>query len=59
MLRDAATWSPPAFRPLLVLNGFIFLRTILLMVALTLIMREAAGLGETAMAASHVLKRLM
>ena len=59
VLRDRDTWALSAFRPLLVLNGFIFLRTILLMVALTLIMREAAGLGETAMAASHVLNQYL
>jgi MATE family multidrug resistance protein len=58
-VRERGTWALPAFRPLLVLNGFIFLRTILLMVALTLIMREAAGLGETAMAASHVLNQYL
>jgi MATE family multidrug resistance protein len=59
VLRERSTWALPAFRPLLVLNGFIFLRTILLMIALTLIMREAAGLGETAMAASHVLNQYL
>ncbi|MEE4173429.1 MAG: MATE family efflux transporter [Xanthomonadales bacterium] len=59
VLRDRATWILSSFRPLLVLNGFIFLRTILLMIALTLIMREAAGLGETAMAASHVLNQYL
>lgn len=59
VLREPVTWALPAFRPLLVLNGFIFLRTILLMIALTLIMREAAGLGETAMAASHVLNQYL
>ncbi len=58
-LRQRDTWSPATYRPLLVLNGFIFLRTILLMVALTLIMREAAGLGETAMATSHVLNQYL
>lgn len=58
-LRQRDTWAPSTYRPLLVLNGFIFLRTILLMVALTLIMREAAGLGETAMATSHVLNQYL
>lgn len=56
---DSGTWVAAAFRPLLVLNGFIFLRTILLMVALTLIMREAAILGETAMATSHVVNQYL
>lgn len=59
VLRERVTWAPTTFRPLLVLNGYIFLRTILLMVALTLIMREAAGLGETAMAASHVVNQYL
>ncbi len=59
MLRESKTWRPAGFRPLLVLNGYIFLRTILLMVALTLVMREAAGLGETAMAASHVVNQYL
>ena len=58
-VRERATWSLENFRPLVVLNGFIFLRTILLMVALTLIMREAATLGETAMATSHVLNQYL
>lgn len=58
-LRDRLSWKPSTFRPLLVLNGFIFLRTILLMVALALIMREAAGLGETAMATSHVVNQYL
>jgi MATE family multidrug resistance protein len=58
-LLDRATWVVAAFRPLAVLNGFIFLRTVLLMVALTMIMRESAGLGETAMAASHVLNQYL
>ncbi len=57
--RERITWSAGGFQPLLVLNGYIFLRTILLMVALTLIMREAAGLGETAMAASHVVNQYL
>ena len=59
VLSEKTTWALSAYRPLLVLNGFIFLRTILLMIALTLIMREAAGLGETAMAASHVLNQYL
>jgi len=58
-VRERLTWTRRGFRPLLVLNGFIFLRTILLMVALTLIMREAAALGETAMAATHVVNQYL
>jgi len=40
-------------------NGFIFIRTIFLMTALALIMRVAAGLGEVEMAASHVMNQYM
>jgi MATE family multidrug resistance protein len=42
------------FGQLIFVNGFIFLRTILLMTALALIMRHAGGMGDVAMAASHV-----
>ena len=47
------------FRKLVLVNGFIFVRTIFLMTALALIMREAAGLGEVEMAASHVINQYM
>lgn len=59
VLTQKLTWTLSGFRPLLVLNGYIFLRTILLMVALALVMREAAGMGETAMAASHVINQYL
>lgn len=59
VLWERSTWALGSFRVLVVLNGYIFLRTILLMVALTLIMRESAALGETAMAASHVLNQYL
>lgn len=59
VLKQRTTWLLRGFQPLLVLNGYIFLRTILLMVALTLVMREAAGLGETAMATSHVVNQYL
>jgi MATE family multidrug resistance protein len=58
-LRAGRTWLLRGFRRLLLVNGFIFIRTIFLMTALALIMREAAGLGTVAMAASHVVTQYM
>jgi MATE family multidrug resistance protein len=57
--RDGATWVLSGFRKLVLVNGFIFIRTIFLMTALALIMRVAAGMGEAEMAASHVLNQYM
>ena len=47
------------FRRLVLINGFIFVRTIFLMTALALIMRESARFGETGMAASHVVNQYL
>ena len=58
-LRDGATWVLSSFRKLVLVNGFIFIRTIFLMTALALIMRVAAGLGTVEMAASHVINQYM
>ena len=58
-LRDRGTWVLSRFRKLVLVNGFIFIRTIFLMTALALIMRVAAGLGTVEMAASHVLNQYM
>ena len=58
-LRAAQTWLLRGFRQLVLINGFIFIRTIFLMTALALIMRVAAGLGTVEMAASHVLMQYM
>jgi len=58
-LRDGATWVLSGFRKLVLVNGFIFIRTIFLMTALALIMRVAARLGAVEMAASHVLNQYM
>ena len=57
--RDRSTWVLAGFRSLVVINGFIFVRTIFLMTALALIMRESAKLGEVGMAASHVVNQYM
>ncbi len=53
-LKDTQVWLFSAFKHLIALNGFIFVRTILLMLAFSLIMRVAGQLGEIEMAASHV-----
>ena len=58
-IRSGSTWVLSQFRKLVLVNGFIFVRTIFLMTALALIMREAAGLGEVEMAASHVINQYM
>jgi MATE family multidrug resistance protein len=58
-MRDGATWVLSGFRKLVLVNGFIFIRTIFLMTALALIMRVAAGLGTVEMAASHVITQYM
>ncbi len=58
-LRDARCWQVAQYQSLLMLNGFIFLRTVLLMVALSLLMREAADYGETGMAITHVLNQYL
>jgi MATE family multidrug resistance protein len=58
-IRDGGTWVLRAFRRLVLVNGFIFIRTIFLMTALALIMRVAADLGTVEMAASHVITQYM
>lgn len=58
-LRAGQTWLLQGFRKLVLINGFIFIRTVFLMTALALIMRVAAGLGTVEMAASHVLMQYM
>ena len=57
--RAGSTWVMRQFRRLMLVNGFIFIRTIFLMTALALIMRYAAELGTLEMAASHVLNQYM
>ena len=58
-LRDAGTWLMSGFKDLIVINGYIFIRTILLMIALSLVMRVAGAMGEVEMAASHVIMQYM
>ncbi|MFC1719513.1 MATE family efflux transporter [Pseudomonadota bacterium] len=57
--RDGGTWVLSGFRKLVLVNGFIFIRTIFLMTALAMIMRVAARMGAVEMAASHVLNQYM
>ena len=58
-LKNQQTWLVSGFRKLIAINGYIFIRTILLMTALSLVMRVAGTLGEVEMAASHVLMQYM
>ena len=58
-LKDARTWLMSGFQKLIVVNGYIFIRTILLMTALSLVMRVAGAMGEVEMAASHVVMQYM
>lgn len=58
-LRSAGTWMASGFSKLIAVNGYIFVRTILLMTALSLVMRVAGALGEVEMAASHVVMQYM
>ena len=58
-LKDAGTWLMSGFKDLIVINGYIFIRTILLMIALSLVMRVAGAMGEVEMAASHVIMQYM
>ena len=58
-LASGTTWLLHQFRRLILINGFIFIRTIFLMTALAIIMRVAGGLGEVEMAASHVVSQYM
>lgn len=56
---DRGTWVMSRLRRLMMINGFIFVRTIFLMTALALVMRVAGQLGEVEMAASHVINQYM
>ncbi|MCP4046907.1 MAG: MATE family efflux transporter, partial [Gammaproteobacteria bacterium] len=58
-LKSTKTWLLSGFNKLIAINGYIFIRTILLMTALSLVMRLAGALGEVEMAASHVVMQYM
>ncbi len=57
--KSTKTWLLSGFNKLIAINGYIFIRTILLMTALSLVMRVAGALGEVEMAASHVVMQYM
>jgi len=58
-LLDATLWRIKSFAGLAQTNGFIFVRTLLLMTALTLVTRKAGMISETALAASHIMTVFM
>jgi MATE family multidrug resistance protein len=58
-MKSTQTWLLSAFKQLIAVNGYIFIRTILLMTALSLVMRIAGALGEVEMAASHVVMQYL
>ncbi|WP_417449084.1 MATE family efflux transporter [Kordiimonas sp.] len=57
--RQRLTWSADKLLKLLNTNGFIFIRTLMLMTALGLVTREAGKLGAAELAASHVLSTFL
>ena len=58
-LRNSRTWLLSGFKKLITVNGYIFIRTILLMTALSMVMRVSGSLGEAEMAASHVIMQFL
>lgn len=58
-IRESETYNPAKIKKLMSVNGFIFVRTLLLILAFALLTREAAALGEVALAAHHVLNTFM
>lgn len=54
-LNNQLTFQLGQLKSLLSANGYIFLRTLLLMTALALITRQAAGIGEATLAANQVM----
>lgn len=58
-LIDATLWHVKSFAGLAQTNGYIFVRTLLLMTALTLVTRKAGMISETALAASHIMTVFM
>ena len=58
-LKHQTTWARTHMVKLLGTNGFIFVRTLLLMTALGMVTRKAGSLGEAPLAASHVLSTFL
>lgn len=57
--RNSTLWTLAGFRRLIATNVYMFVRTLILLSALTLVMREANGISEGAVAASHVMNVFM
>jgi MATE family multidrug resistance protein len=55
ILREKTFWHIASFVALAKTNGFIFVRTLLLLTALSMVARQAGQLGAAELAASHVL----
>ena len=53
-MRERTLWKWAGFVGLAKANGYIFIRTLLLLLVLTMLMRQASSLGEDHIAASHV-----
>lgn len=58
-LHDSETYALSKMKKLIAVNGFLFLRTLLLILAFALMTKEASALGEVALAAHHVLNTFM
>lgn len=58
-LISSTTWHLSRMKKLLSTNGYIFVRTLILMTALSLVTRQAAALGEAPLAASQVLSTFL
>ena len=56
---DKRVWHAEKFKRLFSLNSFIFMRTLLLLTALLLVTRTAAGFGQAALAASHIVTQFL
>jgi len=58
-VKSAETYMLSKMKKLLAVNGFIFARTLLMILAFALITREASALGQDPLAAHHVLNTFM
>ncbi|WP_374763102.1 MATE family efflux transporter [Yunchengibacter salinarum] len=58
-LKERATYRLNAFRALFAVNAWLFIRTLLLITALSLVTRQAGQISAAALAASHVLNTFL
>lgn len=56
-MRSTQLWKLVEYQNIMILNGYIFIRTLLLMTALAMVMRVAGQMGEVEMATSHVISQ--